>query len=92
MTSLENPKKPVLPKVFLQAHELMLQAFAYDQQGQLSEAHDLYMQATRLYVPLFKKFPQTAFLKIFLTEARLCFSRKKQIYSYLSNGKASRNC
>jgi SpoVK/Ycf46/Vps4 family AAA+-type ATPase len=91
MTSLEDPEKPVIPKVFLQAHELMLEAFAYDQQGQLSDAYDLYMQVVRLYVPLFKRFPQTAFLKLFLRGTRLCFSRAKQISAYLSNGKISRS-
>jgi AAA+ superfamily predicted ATPase len=89
MTSLVNPENPVLPKVFLQAHELMLKAFALDQQGQLKEAHDSYTQATRLFAPLFKKFPHTAFLKVWVTEARLCFSRKNQIHAFLSNGKAA---
>jgi len=50
----------------------MIQGFAFDQRGQLSNARDSYMQATRLYAPLFKKFPQAAYPDMWRREATLC--------------------
>ena len=87
MTSLGTPENPVLPKVFLQAHELMLNAFAFDLKRQVSEAHDLYMQATKLYAILFKKFPHVAYPDIWRRGAGLYFSRAKQIFAYQAKGK-----
>ena len=84
---MASSQKLFLPKVFLQAHELMLNAFAFDQQGQVTEAHDSYMQATRLYAPLFKKFPHAAYPEIWRRGAELCLSRAKQIFTYQSKGK-----
>jgi len=84
MASLKNP---IIPKIFLQAHELMIQGFAFDQRGQLSDARDSYMQATRLYAPLFKRFPQAAYPDMWRREASLCLSRAKQISMHQSKGK-----
>ena len=84
MTSSE---KLILLKVFLQAHELMLNAFAFNLKGQVAEAYDLYMQATKLYAPLFKKFPHVAYPNLWRRGAGLSFSRAKQIVAYQAKGK-----
>lgn len=76
-----------LPKIYLQAHELMIQAFSYDQRGHFSDARDSYMQATRLFAPLLKRLPQTAFADMWVQEARLCLSRAKQISLLQAKGK-----
>lgn len=78
-----------IPKIYFQAQELMLRAFAFDQQGQFADARDFYMQASRLFALLFKKFPQAPMLPQWQKMAQLCLSRAKQLRLLRSKEKLS---
>lgn len=80
-----------IPIAIFQAQKLVQDARSYDHQDQYQKAIVYYMQATKTFTVLLKRYPQMPFHKQYAQEARLCLQRVKQLKPCLMNSTQSSN-
>ncbi len=83
--------KANIPKAIFQAQKLVQDARSYDHQDQYQKAIVYYMQATKTFIVLLKRYPQMPFHKQYTQEVRLCLQRVKQLKLCLMNSTQSPN-
>ncbi|MHA2248293.1 MAG: AAA family ATPase [Candidatus Hodarchaeales archaeon] len=71
--------KTNIPKVIFHAQKIVQNARSYDHQNQYQKAITHYMQATKIFLVLLKRYPQMPFHRHYAQEIRLCLQRIKQL-------------
>ena len=71
--------KANIPKAIFQAQKIVQDARTCDHQDQYQQAIIFYMQATKIFLVLLKRYPEMPFHKQYVREVRLCLQRIKQL-------------